>query len=71
MPYVTIKDPDQIEVIAKKYRNIVVILTYMYSQFNPIALITAKTPKSFGCSECKRVKQLCMDIFSFVFFYIS
>ena len=24
--------------------------------FNPIALRIAKTPKSFGCSECNRVK---------------
>ena len=24
--------------------------------FNPIALRTAKTPQSFGCSECNRVK---------------
>ena len=25
------------------------------TQFNPIALRTAKTPQSFGCSECNRV----------------
>ena len=26
------------------------------SYFNPIALRMAKTPLSFGCSECKRLK---------------
>ena len=28
------------------------------SALNPIALRTAKTPKSLGCSECNRVKKM-------------
>ena len=30
--------------------------------FNPTALRTAKTPQSFGCSECNRVKEYQLPI---------
>ena len=35
--------------------------------FNPIALRAAKTPLSFGCSECNRVK-VCGN--TFIFFFV-
>ena len=35
------------------------------STFNPIALRTAKTQLSFGCSECQRVKNKHLEAHSF------
>ena len=34
----------------------VTVIAYFLCSFNPFALRTAKTPQSFGCSECSRVK---------------
>ena len=36
----------------------------MYEKFNPIALRTAKTLRSFGHSECNRVKQKSFAVYN-------
>ena len=42
-------------------------------QFNPVALRKAKTPQSFGLSECNRVKifYCCNEVFSILLLELS
>ena len=41
-------------------------ISFVSQIVNPVALRTAKTPWSFGCSECNRVK---VNVYAFIAFH--
>ena len=54
----------QVPIKFKGFLTIIISFFFLLLiYFNPIALRTAKTPQSFGCSECNRVNSFQEKIF--------